>query len=98
MPLSVLIIDVVAGDVEFRDARRDLPKLLMSTRTRGAGVNRAEERTVSVRMKLEVDTTFWSEVAWRVLWRGVVGDLGRRFDVSSLCFLVWSVLFVFCGD
>lgn len=81
MPLSVMVRDVVQGDVEFRDARRDLPRLLM----RDGWVDVVEERTanVRVRVKLEVDTTFWSEMAWSVLWRGVVGDLGWKFDVSS---------------
>lgn len=91
IPLSVLIRDIVAGDVELRNAKRDFPRLLMSTRRRGGGVDvdvRGEERKVRVRVrvrvKLEVDTTFWEEVAWWVLWRGGVSDPGWGFDVSVL--------------
>lgn len=99
MPLSVLVRDVVQGDVELRDARRDLPRLLTSTRMRDEAVDVAEERTVSasVRVKLEVDTTFWSEVAWGVLWRGVVGDLGWKFDVSSCVSLCCPFVCVLWG-
>lgn len=99
VPLSALVRDVVQGDVELRNARRDLPRLLMSTRTRDEAVDVAEGRTVSMRMrvKLEVDTTFWSEVAWGVLWRGVVGDLGWKFDVSSCVFLAGSFCLCFVG-
>lgn len=97
MPLSVLVTDIVAGDVEFRDASRDLPRLLM----RDGGVDVVEERTANVRVKVklevEVDTTFWSDVAWKVLWRGVVGDLGWKFDVSSCVSLCCPFVCVLWG-
>lgn len=107
IPLSVLIRDIIAGEIELRDARRYFSRLLISTWTRDGGVDvavrRAEEATnvrvrVRVRVKLDVDTEFWSEVGWWVLWRGVVGDLGCRFNVSTrfLCggdhisYLYWA--------
>lgn len=66
VPLSALVRDVVQGDVELRNARRDLPALLMSTRTGEGAVVVAEGRANSMRVgvKLEVDATFWSEMAW----------------------------------